>query len=127
MSRLGTIATLGAAAALFLAACAPTIQASDPFLDSRLDCQQLAIEITRTRELRAEAQSNTGMSGQNVAWALVFWPAIFANESSNADAIRAADDRLRYLYVYYEDRECNTLGLLAPTNTSSASPVRTNN
>lgn len=95
-----------------LGACAPRVQAFDPFIDSRLSCEELAIEITRTRSLRAEAEGNKGLSGQNVAWALLFWPAIFANEASNSDAIRAADDRLRYLYLYYQENDCDTLGRL---------------
>lgn len=99
---------------LLFAACAPSVQRADPFLDSRLNCEELAEEITRTRALRDEAESNKGMSGQNIGWALVFWPAIFANEASNKDAIEVAEERLRYLYAYYGDRECTTLGSLSP-------------
>lgn len=93
---------------LVLTACAPAVQGYDPFVDSQLTCDELALEITKTRSLKEEAQSNKGMSGQNVAWALLFWPAIFANESNNSDAIRAADERLFYLYGYYEDQGCTT-------------------
>lgn len=106
--------TLICACVLLLGACAPSVQRADPFLDSRLNCEELAEEITKTRELRDEAQSNKGMSGQNIGWALLFWPAIFANEASNKDAIEVAEERLRYLYAYYEDRECTTLGSLSP-------------
>ena len=91
-----------------LASCAPAVQSYDPFVDSQLTCDELAGEITKTRSLKAEAESNKGMSGQNVAWALLFWPAIFANESNNSDAIRAADERLHYLYSYYRENECDT-------------------
>jgi len=101
---------LVAAAAFVLAAvsCAPAVQSYDPFVDSELSCDELAVEITKTRSLKAEAQSNKGLSGQNVAWAIFFWPAIFANESNNSEAIRAADERLVHLYRYYDEKECTT-------------------
>lgn len=99
---------LGVATIAVLAACAPTVQSYDPFNDSRLTCDELAVEISKTRSLKAEAESNKGLSGQNVAWALFFWPAIFANEANNSDAIRAADERLHYLYGYYREKDCNT-------------------
>lgn len=86
--------------------CAPAVQPYDPFVDSQLTCSELTFEITRTKELREEAQSNKGISAQNVAWAIFFWPGIFANEVSNAEAIRAADDRLRHLHRYYEEKNC---------------------
>jgi hypothetical protein len=91
-----------------LSACAPKVQSYDPFMDRDLNCDQLALEISKTRSLKAEAQSNKGMSGQNIAWALVFWPAIFANESNNSDAIRIADERLFHLYGYYDAKQCTT-------------------
>lgn len=97
-----------AAIALILAACAPSVQSYDPFVDSQLTCEELALEISKTRNLKAEAESNKGLSGQNVAWAIFFWPAIFANEANNSDAIRAADERLHYLYGYYRERDCDT-------------------
>ncbi|MFA5567173.1 MAG: hypothetical protein WC972_00865 [Trueperaceae bacterium] len=101
------------ATALLIGACAPAVQSSDPFIDSRLSCDELAVEITKTRSAKAEAESNKGMSGQNVAWFLFFWPGIFANEVNNSDAIRVADERLTHLYRYYEEKNCNTpLGTL---------------
>lgn len=94
---------------LALASCAPRVDGYDPFVDEGLSCSELAFEIERTQDLREEAQSNKGVSGQNVAWALLFWPGIFANEVSNNDAIDAADDRLRNLYRIYEEKTCTTL------------------
>jgi hypothetical protein len=102
------LAILVSVVAVVLASCAPSVQSYDPFIDSQLSCDELAIEITKTRSLKAEAQANKGLSGQNVAWALVFWPAIFANEANNSEAIRAADERLFHLYRYYEAKECST-------------------
>lgn len=99
---------LAAGTAALLTACAPSVQSYDPFIDSQLSCDELALEISKTRNLKAEAESNKGLSGQNVAWALFFWPAIFANEANNSDAIRAADERLHYLYGYYREKECDT-------------------
>ncbi len=91
-----------------LSACAPAVQSYDPFADSNLTCDELSVEITKTRSLKAEAQSNKGFSAQNVAWAIIFWPAIFANEANNSDAIRVADERLGHLYNYYEAKNCKT-------------------
>jgi len=117
------LVSLVVAVSLLVSACAPTVQSYDPFIDSRLNCDELAMEIRRTRDLRAEAESNKGLSGQNVAWALLFWPGIFANEASNNDAIRVADERLRYLNHYYNERECTTLGLTGPLPASELPPL----
>lgn len=92
-----------------LAGCAPTVQAYNPYVDSDLNCEELAFEISRTTSLKAEAESNKGLSAQNVAWAFLFWPGIFANEASNSDAIRVADERLHYLYRYYDEKNCTTV------------------
>lgn len=91
-----------------LVSCAPTVKSYDPFVDSQLTCDELSYEITRTRSLKAEAESNKGLSGQNVAWALLFWPGIFANEINNSDAIRVADERLHHLYGYHQEKGCQT-------------------
>ena len=97
-----------ASLALFatLAACAPSVQGYDPQLDARLSCSEIEYELQKTRSARSEAQDNRGVSGQNVAWALFFWPGIIGNEISNADAIQAADDRIFYLSNLYDEKNC---------------------
>ena len=106
MARRTALVTLFASLFFLMGACAPAVQAYDPRVDSNLTCEELEYEISRTQTLKQEAQSNRGMSGQNVAWALFFWPGIFVNESANADAIRAADDRLFHLYRFYDANNC---------------------
>lgn len=106
MFRRSAMFALISSLLLLMGACAPSVQAYDPRVDSNLTCEELEYEIARTQTLKQEAQSNRGMSGQNVAWALLFWPGIFVNESANADAIRAADDRLFHLYRYYDANNC---------------------
>ena len=91
---------------LALVACAPAVQSYDPYIDSDLSCEELALEVSKMRTVKAEAQSNKGMSGQNIAWALFFPLGILANESNNSEAIRAADERLFYLYQFYDEKSC---------------------
>lgn len=89
---------------MLLAACAPAVTGYDPLIDRDLECDELAFEISKTRTIEAEAQANRGVSGQNVAWAIFFWPGIIANEMNNGDVMRIADERLFHLYGLYDEK-----------------------
>lgn len=97
---------LPALAALLVTACAPRYspQANKP--DAALSCAEIRGELARAREARAEAQSQKGLSAQNVAWFVVFWPGIIGNEYNNTLVIQKADERAAQLNTLYSKKGC---------------------
>ena len=89
-----------------LAACAPayTPTASKP--DSELSCLEIKAEIARAQDARTQAQNNKGVSGQNVAWFLFFWPGIIGNELNNSQVIQKADERIGQMNQAYTAKNC---------------------
>ncbi len=96
------------AVAVALAACAPRYTPSASKPDAELSCGEIRGEIARAQEARAQAQSNKGVSAQNVAWALLFWPGIVGNELSNSQVIQAADQRIAQMNQAYTAKRCAT-------------------
>lgn len=90
---------------IFLASCAPTYNPST-ISDDLLTCDEIRAEIARAESIKNEAQGNKGFSAQNIGWALLFWPAIFLNESNNSQVIAKADSRIQTLQVYYRQKNC---------------------
>ena len=63
-------------------------------------------EIARAQSARDEASKNRGLSAQNVAWAIFFLPGILANEYTNDQVQKAADDRIAKLNQLYVVKRC---------------------
>jgi hypothetical protein len=93
------------ASALLLSACAPSFTPSAK-PDADLSCAEIRGELNRAQQARRDAQSNKGVSAQNVAWFLIFWPGIAANEITNSDVIRRADERIATLNQVYARKGC---------------------
>lgn len=94
-------------AALALSACAPRYNPNAQKPDADLSCSEVRSEINRAESARAEATNNRGLSGQNVAWALIFLPGIVANEYTNEQVQKAADNRISKLNQLYAVKRCN--------------------
>src|SRR5256885_4417110 len=100
-----TIACL--AVPLILTACAtPTVVQSVKPGDSGLTCAQLQNEYSDAQRFRDEADREKGMTGGNVARAILFWPAILGSFSNAEEAILAADSRKVYLANLLNQRDC---------------------
>lgn len=102
--------------ALLIAACAARssnpVQLAQPS-DERMTCEALSAEITRnTVEAARLAGADQAIVGQNVAagmvGTLIFWPALFAMDLSNAEQIelRALQDRNQRLEEIQNRRSC---------------------
>lgn len=98
---------LALAGTLLLAACAPSFTPSAK-PDADLSCTEIRAELSRAQQARRDAQSNKGVSAQNVAWFLIFWPGIAANEITNSDVIRRADERIATLNQVYARKGCRS-------------------
>ncbi len=91
---------------MVLASCAPSYNPNSRKPDSDLSCSEIRSEITRANSARTEAGKNRGLSGQNVAWAILFLPGVVANEYSNDRVQRAADERIGNLNRLYSAKRC---------------------
>lgn len=93
-------------AALTLASCAPRYNPNARKPDSDLSCTEIRAEIARAQSARDEAGKNRGLSGQNVAWAIFFLPGVVANEYTNDQVQKAADNRTATLNKIYAAKNC---------------------
>jgi hypothetical protein len=108
--RTITIACL--AATLILTACAtPTVVQSVKPGDSGLTCAQLQNEYADAQRFRDEADREKGMTGGNVARAILFWPAILGSFSNANEAISSADSRKVHLANLMNQRNCPVPGI----------------
>lgn len=96
-----------ASLAVLVASCAPAYNPSAAKLDADLSCAEIRTEIARAQSARNEAQSNKGLSGQNVAWFIFFWPGIIGNEVNNSQVIQKADERIATLNNIYAAKKCD--------------------
>ncbi|AZI42849.1 hypothetical protein EHF33_08870 [Deinococcus psychrotolerans] len=93
-------------ASLMLASCAPRYNPNSRKPDADLSCNEIRSEISRAELARTEAGNNRGLSGQNVAWAILFLPGVVANEYTNDKVQRAADERIGTLNRLYSAKRC---------------------
>ena len=95
-----------AAAAMFLASCAPKYTATAPKPDADLSCADIVTEIARARSASDDASKNRGLSGQNIAWAIFFLPGVLANEYTNDQVQQKAAERITELNRLYTGKNC---------------------
>jgi hypothetical protein len=90
-----------------LAACAtPTVVQQRKVGDSELTCAQLKAEYVDAQEFEAKARKEQGVTGKNVAAAVLFWPALVGTYSNTQEAIKAAQDRQRHLETIAAGKNC---------------------
>ncbi|MFC3859884.1 hypothetical protein ACFOPQ_03780 [Deinococcus antarcticus] len=63
-------------------------------------------EFVKLQGIRQEAESKKGVSKENVAWAILFWPGAVVNEMDNRDVIEKVDTRLQALSAGARARGC---------------------
>ncbi len=98
---------LGAALALAISACATpnVVQVQQPG-DRSLSCEQLRAGIDEANRFEAEARSDRGVNGTNVAAAVLFWPALVGTYMNTDEAIDAAKARRDHLTAIYSEKSC---------------------
>jgi hypothetical protein len=93
---------------IYLSGCASphVVQATKP-TDNLLSCNQIEIEMNEAARFRTEAEKEKGVTGTNVAAALLFWPAMIGTYSNANDAIAAANLRSSNLSTLYLHKGCS--------------------
>jgi hypothetical protein len=93
--------------ASLLAACAsPTVVQQRKAGDEELNCAQLKAEYVDAQDFEAKARKEQGVTGKNVAAAVLFWPALVGTYANTQEAIKAAQDRQRNLERIAAGKNC---------------------
>jgi len=107
------ICTLALAALLSACSC-PDVVETKKIGDENMSCQQLLTEIREIENARQTLGAEKGVTGQNVAAVLFFWPALIATHSNVNDAVRALDQRKSYLVEIYNKKSCQNSDVPRP-------------
>jgi hypothetical protein len=98
---------LGASFALCLASCAsPDVVQVEQIGDDAMSCQQLQAAIADAGRFEQEARHERGVTGTNVAAAVLFWPALVGTYMNTEEAIDAARERQRRLTGIHQQKGC---------------------
>ena len=84
-----------------------TACASPEVVDTKLSCMQFFAEIQEANEFERKAQKEKGVTGTNVAAAVIFWPAIIGTYYNVNEAIDAAKERKEYLVELSTKKGCS--------------------
>ena len=80
----------------FLSACAsPTVVQSKQSRDSEMSCDQLKAANAEAQDFESKARKERGVTGTNVAAAILFWPAMIGTYKNTEEAMEAAKDSIR--------------------------------
>ena len=97
------------AVSILLSGCAtPHVVKTTQMEDQNMTCNQLELEISEADRFRAEAQKEKGVTGTNVAAAILFWPGLIATHLNSNEAVAAADIRNRNLMNIYNQKNCSS-------------------
>ena len=96
-----------AAAAGFLGGCAtPTVVESKQANDRMMSCAALKTAYVEAKDFESKARKERGVTGTNVAAAILFWPAMIGTYKNTEDAIEAAKDRQKHLETIAAEKKC---------------------
>ena len=106
---------------MLLVGCAtPTVVQTVKPGDAGLSCAQLQNEYSDVERFRSEADHEKGMTGGNIARAILFWPAILGTFSNANEAISAAEAREVHLADIMNQKSC-PIPEIAPAVSASGS------
>ena len=98
---------IGAAMVVGLAGCAsPDVVQVEQVGDEAMSCEQLQAATTDANRFERDARDERGVTGTNVAAAILFWPALVGTYMNTEEAIDAARERQRRLTGIYRQRGC---------------------
>lgn len=105
MTTLATVVTVA-----FLSGCAsPTVVESKQSKDRDMSCGALKTAYSEAKEFESKARKERGVTGTNVAAAILFWPAMIGTYKNTEDAINAAKERQTHLEKIAAEKKCPAL------------------
>ena len=94
-------------AAFLLSACAtPHVVEVSQIGDDAMGCEQLQAAVADANRFEQDARRDRGVTGTNVAAAVLFWPALVGTYMNTDEAIKAARDRRDSLTTLYNRKNC---------------------
>lgn len=84
----------------------PDVVLTNTIEDDNLSCDQIKLQLQQLEQIRTEAAKGQTMSGENVAAALLFWPAVIGNYANAKQALEAAEKRNDVLIDLAEKKRC---------------------
>lgn len=75
--------------------------------DTAMNCSGLRTEFSKLDTISADADSDKGVNGANVAAVLLFWPAAAGNYLNARDAQQLVSQRRTYLMSLYNEKRCD--------------------
>ena len=94
-------------ATAFLGGCAtPTVVESKQSNDRMMSCDGLKSAYVEAKEFESKARKERGVTGTNVAAAILFWPAMIGTYKNTEDAIEAAKERQKHLETIAAEKKC---------------------
>ena len=91
-----------------ITACAsPEVVDTKQMGDNKLSCMQLVAEIQEATEFERKALKEKGVTGTNVAAAVIFWPAIIGTYYYANEAIDVAKECKEYLVESSTKKGCS--------------------
>lgn len=84
----------------------PEVVQTSSVNDSGLSCSEIKLQLTQLEEIRSQAQKGKTVSGENVAAAILFWPAVIGNYSNAQQALEAANKRNEVLVALANQKRC---------------------
>lgn len=75
--------------------------------DRAMTCTQMKDEFARLDTIKADADSDKGVNGANVAAVLFFWPAAAGNYMNARDAENLVNQRRMHLMTIYNEKQCD--------------------
>lgn len=96
--------------AISVAGCAkPKVTQPIMLGDYELSCGQLKNAYAESEQLKKDAESEKGWTGNNVARGILFWPAILGTRANADEAINAADSRMIHLHNLMREKKCTNI------------------
>ena len=95
---------------LLLAACAtPEVVKTKQVRDESLSCSELKTAYAEAQNFEEAARKERGVTGTNVAAAVLFWPALIGTYKNTEDAIEAAKARQKHLEGVAASKNCRVV------------------
>ena len=98
-----TVAVLGGCAT-------PAVVESKQANDRMMSCDALKTSYAEAKDFESKARKERGVTGTNVAAAILFWPAMIGTYKNTEDAIEAAKDRQKHLETIAVEKKCPAIG-----------------
>ena len=94
------------ATATLMGCASPTVVQSKQSKDSEMSCSALKTAYAEAQDFESKARKERGVTGTNVAAAILFWPAMIGTYKNTEEAIEAAKDRQKHLERIAADKRC---------------------